>query len=182
VALRSRALSHRQRRTTRSRPHRPCPRTSTFGRVPQVSVRSRIGQIRRIGQIGRIANQRRSPVLHRTIRDSLFAIRRSLFAVFDHSPLATRDSPSFPFAIRNSLFAVFFRSLLAARHSPSFSFAIRRARWAAGKVPAPQHNQGGSGTRPYLDQHLAAFAIAVVQPAGRSAAAPPRSAPARNRE
>jgi hypothetical protein len=114
------------------------------------------------------------------IRDSPFAvlsIRRSLFAVFDHSPLASRDSPSFPFAIRNSLFAVFFRSLLAARHSPSFSFAIRRARWAAGKVPAPQHNQGGSGTRPYLDQHLAAFAIAVVQPARAQRRAAPQGMP-----
>jgi hypothetical protein len=143
VTLRSRAPSHRQRRTTRSRPHRPCPRTSTVGRVSQVSVRSRIGQIRRIGQIGRIANHGRSPLFDRTIRHSLFFP----FAVFDHSPLATRDSPSFP-------------------------FAIRRGRWVASKVSAPQHNQGGSGTRPYLDQHLAAFAIAVVQPAGRSGAAP----------
>jgi hypothetical protein len=42
-------------------------------------------------------------------------------------------------------------------HSP---FAIRRGRWAAGKMPAPQHNKGGSGTRPYLDQrHSPSFTI-----------------------
>jgi hypothetical protein len=37
--------------------------------------------------------------------------------------------------------------------------ALRGGRWSAGKMPAPQHNQGGSGTRPCLDQHHSPFAI-----------------------
>jgi hypothetical protein len=31
--------------------------------------------------------------------------------------------------------------------------------WSDGKMPAPQHNRGGSGTRPDLDQHHSPFAI-----------------------
>jgi hypothetical protein len=78
-------------------------------------------------------------------------------------------APTWTSTIRHSQFAVFPHSPFAIRKS---LFAHRRARLAAGKMPVPQHNQGRSGTRPYLDQHLAAFAIAVVQPAGRSGAEP----------
>jgi hypothetical protein len=57
---------------------------------------------------------RRSLLAVFSIRHSLFASRRSFhspLAVFDHSPLATRHSPSF----------TTHRSLLAARYSPSFT-------------------------------------------------------------
>jgi hypothetical protein len=37
--------------------------------------------------------------------------------------------------------------------------AHRPGRWSAGKMPAPEHNRGGSGTRPYPDQHHSPVAI-----------------------
>jgi hypothetical protein len=45
----------------------------------------------------------------------------------------------------------------------TIGLAHPRGRWAAGKIPAPQHNQGGSRTRPYLDQHHSRFAIRYSQ-------------------
>jgi hypothetical protein len=109
-----------------------------------------------------------------TIRHSLFPIRHSPFAVSFRSPLATRRSPSS--TIRHSRFAIRTVRWVSTNGRSAKSgdgrgeaclaptFADQRVahpcgRWAAGKMPVPQHNQGGSGTRPYLDQHHSPFAI-----------------------
>jgi hypothetical protein len=69
-----------------------------------------------IRRIGRIANLRRSPVLHRTSRDS---------PSFFHSLFAIRHSPFLsPFAIRNSRFDVWRNPVaVGARHAVPLPFA-----------------------------------------------------------
>jgi hypothetical protein len=53
----------------------------------------------------------------------------------------------------------------------TIGLAHPRRRWAAGKMPAPQQNQGGSRTRPYLNQYHSPFAIRAERWASTNAPA-----------
>jgi hypothetical protein len=102
-----------------------------------------------------------------TIRDSPFAVLfHSPFAVFFRSPRDARPgrwvstnggSPTHPRTVGARHAAP--RPLLTHGSVCTSGLALRGGGWAAGKIPAPQHNRGGSRTRPYLDQHHSPFAI-----------------------